>query len=97
MIETDIQIGDKESIIEAYIVGYAPAEVLLGIPFLMANSKGFKMMDEEFLEDPSDERGEVCAVEERDDLEKILDEFPKLVLKEGEFPDPEKFYKGQIF
>jgi len=32
-----------------------------------------------------------------DDLERLLDKYPKLVLGEGEMPDPTKFYKGQTF
>lgn len=99
-IETDIQMGPIQTGIILHIVDDAPAEVLLGTPFLEKHSRGYEIMQQEFSK--PDEPDQVQAISDTSGadtnaLEKVLEEFPKLVLGDDEQPDPTRHYKGQKF
>jgi len=93
-IEMKIKIGEIETNIIAYVVDGIPGDLLLGEPFLSIHSEGYNLMIKEF-------KGRVgrkiCTVTELDELYKLLDKYPKLVLDDDELPDPTRYYKGQTF
>ena len=99
-IQTTIKISDIEDEILLYVVDEAPADVLLGTPFLERYSEGYKKMMEEF-EKKLNRRtrraiAAVCiSINKR--LEAILNKYPKLVLGENELPDPKRFYRKRTF
>ncbi len=86
---TNLNIGGVHADIRLYLVEEAPADVLLGTPFLIKFSKGFREMLKEFpttgAEHP--EAKERRAAIERQVLEKVVDEHPKLVLSDNQVPD----------
>lgn len=98
-LDTNLSIGGVQADVRLYIVEDAPADVLLGTPFLIKFSNGFREMLREFpaagAEHPEAE--EVCAVIEKQVLEEVLDKYPKLVLNDNQMPDPTRYYKGQAF
>ena len=94
-IEMKIKIGDKEDTITAYVVDGIPGDIIIGSPFLSKHSEGYHKMIEEFKGNP--ERRRICAVTELDELNKLLQKYPKLILKEDELPDPTRYYKARTF
>jgi len=82
-----------------YIVDDTPVDILLGTLFLSRYSKGYRIMKKEFEPDEVIEDA-VMAVEvedHKDQLEALLDKYPKLVLEKGEMPEPTRYYKGVTF
>ena len=100
-MEILIEIGRIQADITAYVVAHAPADILLGIPFLMKYSAGFRRMVQEF----SDKAlvrmhgsiEESCSVDDRGRLEALLDKYPKLVVGDNEVPEDSRYYKAQTF
>jgi len=99
-IDIEIEIGDINADVRVYVVDKAPADILLGIPFLSKYSEGFKKMIQEFSKNypgvipPG--RETVCAAED-DELLSLLEEFPNLVIDEDKVPDATRYYKGRTF
>ncbi len=97
-IELVIKLDRTTAQITAYVAEDLPADLLLGTPFLMKYSVGFKCMFHEFA--PVEERPILrssCVATEKGRLERLLDKYPKLVLGDDEMPDPNRFYRGQAF
>lgn len=101
-IKCRIHIGNIKAQVKLYVVPDSPVDILLGEPFLMKYSRGFRMMCKEFLEkEPEkEEQSEPLhagAVQGAPELTKLLDNYPDLILEPDEMPDPNRVYKGQTF
>ena len=98
-LKVSLNIGGMQANVILYIVNDAPADVLLGTPFLMEFSKGFREMLREFpsAENEFPEAEEMCAAIEMRVLEDVLNKYPKLILEDDQLPDPTRYYKGQAF
>jgi len=89
----DICIGNIRVSILAYVIKNAPADTLLGAPFLEKYSKGFAKMVDEFLVEPEKEGIEevsVCASIETSALERILGD----TLREFKAKDPIRLFNS---
>ena len=98
-LETTINWNNRQARIRLHIVDDAPADILLGTPFLERFSEGFRTMVHEFCPTMEDEVNSsvVCCARYSHELEALLDKYPKLVLEEDELPDPSRFYRGRSF
>jgi len=95
IITMKIIVNCKEYTITAGICEDIPADILLGSPFLAEYSKGYEMMVQEFGGKCNPQS--VNAVSKTDELQKLLEKYPKLVLGEDEMPAPDRFFKGRSF
>jgi len=105
--EFTIQIGSVTTKITAVVVPDGPTDLLLGQPFLEEYSAGYALMCKEFegpkTQEPGQETASIGAISKDNDdlsgktLEDILNKYPKLVLEDGELPDPSRVYTGQAF
>ena len=94
-----LTLGDIQTSIKAHVVKSAPADILLGTPFLLKQSEGYRHMLQEFgLSGKPSEPGEgECTVATVDELENLFTKYPNLVLEDDDIPDPSRCYKGQTF
>jgi len=93
-----VEIGGVKDKIEAHVVDHAPVDILLGRPFLMKYSDGYRRMEEEFLSEGEPMEDNIaCMILARDRLEQLLNKYPNLVLEKDELPPPDRYYRGQTF
>ena len=98
-IEVEIKIGNTKATVTLHVAPKAPADILLGVPFLQAHSQGYKLMCEEFEQGANQQTVAAASVEtsEPKTLEEVLARHPDLILEPDQVPDPSRVYKGQHF
>ena len=97
-VEFVIEVGIVKEKMIAYIISSAPADILLGHPFLVKHSPGYRAMLKEFPDARIPQnRSVVCTVLLQEKLERLLDNYSELILKKDELPPPNRYYKGQTF
>ena len=104
-IKAKMQIGANTVTTEFNVVPHAPADILLGAPFLKEHSQAYNRLLEEFKENEEERQtrqqvstaAAATAGEKEETLEGLLDKHPNLVLSHDQVPDPTRVYKGQCF
>lgn len=106
-----IDLGVIHADIKAHVVPKIPVDILLGQEFLLQNSKGYKLMLEEFGILPEAERSEpqtqeevtptdaICAMASPEKWDMLIQEFRRrgLILEGEEMPDPNRHYTKRTF
>ena len=98
-IQTEIEIGNTKATVVLHVAPKAPADILLGVPFLQEHSQGYKLMCKEFEQrtKPQTVASAETTVDKPKTLEDVLACHPDLILEPDQVPDPTRVYKGQHF
>jgi len=99
IVEVSLEIDKVKDTIKAYVVKEAPVDVVLGEPFLIKHSEGYRRMLEEFPNARITRKPSVitCTIINRERLERLLDKYPQLILEKDQLPPKDRYYKGQTF
>jgi len=97
-ITLKIRLGRVTDTIEADVVRHNPVDIILGHPFLLKHSEGYRRMRREFPEAMiPPERSPACIAILDSRLKELLKKYPELILEKDQLPPPERHYKGAMF